>query len=98
MEGTSLPSSNQNTPSPPATKQEIERARAQAEQERKEREWREGLEKERALPRKVFGHSRLPDGPDFSRHDPRSTAGKRHLLAKAPRSKRRVVLKKKRRT
>ena len=43
MEGTSLPSSNQKYfSSAPATKQDIERARAQAEHERKEREWREG--------------------------------------------------------
>ena len=34
-------------PSPPATKQDIERAKAQAEKERKEREWREALEKRR---------------------------------------------------
>lgn len=88
----------------PATEQDIERARApaRAEQERKDRDfWAKEIEKrerERALPHTAFGDSRLPDGPDFARHDKRSTAGRRHLLAKAPRSKRRVVLKKKRRT
>jgi hypothetical protein len=39
-------------------------ARPQAEQDRKEREWRETLEKETAQPRRAFGESRLPDGPD----------------------------------
>ena len=86
--------------SPPATKEDIERATAEAEQERKERkekEERETLEKQKANSRKAFEESRLPDGLDFSRHDPRSASRKRHLLAKAPRSERRVALKKKKR-
>lgn len=84
-------------PSPPATKQDIERAKAQAEKERKEREWREALEKERALPHKAFGDSRLPDGPDFSLPDKLSTRKMRHVVNKTRRSKKRIILKKKKR-
>jgi hypothetical protein len=49
--------------------------------------------KERAERRRALWESRLPDGAEFTH--PLSTAGRRHLLAKAPRAKRRVVLKRK---
>jgi hypothetical protein len=75
------------------SRRRVHLARLHDEREKKQREWRERLEREGAQRHRPVGEAPFPDGPEFSH--PLSTSGRRHLLAKTPRSKRRVVLKKK---